>query len=1186
MDKLTSFKQLVQRWKSGEPVYQNGRRILPTYETGKLPAVDQDMEYIVQPQDLDLLNAIEKENRIKEMYKAAPWFSTGRELQRVYGDAPQEPDGYEYHPMPNTAIEPRDPYLNNGRTASGKSYYDKENWLYPVDIVPYDTKPRGTGKGKKKSDTKKRIKVPEDVTLNSDQTQNPQVPVDENVKTRGFSYIPVTEEQYYQLPRQQYNNTSSTMVPVTTSVREDGTRYTSPRIAGRFSDVAPSNVISDISKQYYNQINGEPLLDEKGRELVQELYEVAITPKTAGNTRSERLARQYNANKSNDMIAKEQQDAANESAKVSRAMHNAGASLAPYWLSVFNPLGFASAVVGGDFVNEITKEFTRDSGKKFSNPVNGGYNYDGWGDWVSDKTGLDPTLAEFTNPGYLLGGWTQMKAGPRIKGKVTADFFGDEFGELGGTFKDKFKFNYKTPLVPNIGFSYAGTEKAIDSVNADGTPHYKDVHTTQAPSLRRIVFGDKNSVGYVKYRDKNGLLQGNPVQQYTWDGVPLQERTGLGKKLDSFVHDAKIKIFGKDGDIKSLVKESIGDDFSTVKESVNKLLDKVFGEDFDTKTRNKILDSADRHTMSEFVDAEGNVNVDAFTKFLEGIVDEAKLVEKNIRKKTAALPTGMLPSEVGYNGGKQVGSGLKIKRVPTTAKEFIESIINKEYRAKPGHSRKYTNLYQHTFDVANSAKDIPLPKGVSRQELTFAALMHDIGKVFGNELHGENSAKIITNRFSNVGDNVITAINDHMSTELYEGDPFTKALHFADVARGLGYDEAAAVFPDLLNYDRTITGGTSKKFNSVKEQIEQQINPIFESYGYDPIDTTLPEQQMIDQYLETVRRHRTLLRGVNDPGEPVIPDDSKLVHGSPEWYTAHMKYELQKEVAETLNRLGLPNTPENRLKVAAEVIPNNPTPNGRKGMYKRRKDPEKKQILYSKTTSKGKPSKLGNKLGLRPDREQGAYMATDKAVVELYANDLDGGKVGTGRAKEGGVFKVTKPEHPLKSGQTLGENWLENDYAAYGSYELYLDRRPLHDTYMYDNPYRVQTGRSLESDMRAYDPNFPRSGSKEAQKAYLTNYRNKIKFMRSRGVKPAYEMPGFNQDVWFDDRIYTSEKTNHPHLGSSVKNEGPRTKKQLRRPQYGHFVVKPGVKEFNAERVDLSKRGAVNKLMKQVTRKN
>lgn len=1122
---------------------------------------------MVSLRSLEEATMLQRMQQQQALHEAAPWAYKSPYVS--YGE-PQDSRYDEYAPAPNKLKnEFRYPFILNPAPL-----YTQENMMRRPDIVPYDDWGSGVavGSGKRKRKGKKQDRDinpvveavnPDEIYEDAQSPDGAKGPV-----LMPHHYRSLTEQQYLDLPRTSYQNATQTAMPMTHTVDAKGQTWSTPAIAKRLSDIQnPLDVAQKLLKFGDNDV----LRDEQGRPITQELYEVDIRPQKENTTRSAKLAAKHASEMSNDALAKEQFDIQNEQNNIRRAMNQAGAMYAPYAFGLFNPLGFASALIGGETVDELTKELNSEN--PFSDPSQNQYTYQGWADWLSDKTGLDERITGLLNPGYLLGAWTQIKAGPKAKFKFKSNLVGDDFEEFGSGVSDKFKIDDKTPLVPNVGFSYAGTTKAIDYVDEDGVPHYKDIHTTQAPSIRRAIFGDKNNVGYVKYRDKNGLLQSRATQQYTWDGVPLQERTAVGKKLDSAVHDAKVKVFGKDGDLKSLVKESIGDNFSTVRESVDKLLDKVFGEDIDAKAKNRILESADRHSMSEFVDAEGNVNTEAFSKFLEGVVDEAKLVEKNMKKKTNYLPTGMLPA----NG-----------TVPTTAKEYIEAIVNRQYRAKPGHGIKSTNLYEHTFDVAHSAKSIPLPEGVSRQELVFAALMHDIGKVFAKEQHGQISAKLIGNRFSNIGDNVIAAIDDHMSTELYEGDPFTKALHFADVARGLEYDEAAAAFPDLLNYDRTLptTPSLNSKFGSVKEQIEKQINPIFEQYGYDPIDTTLSEEDMLAQYRATVERHRTLLRGVNDPGEPVAPDDSKLVHGSPEWYTAHMKYELQKEVAETLRLRGLPNTAENRLQVAAEVIPKNPTPNGRKGMYKRHKDPQKKQILYAKATSKGKRARLGDKLGLRPDRDQGAYVATDKSVAELYAADKDGGKVGTGRAAEGGVFKVTKPVHELKPGQTLGENWLENDYAAYGSRELYANRRPLHDTYMYDNPYRVQTGRSLESDMRLYDKDFPKSGSKEDQRAYLSNYRNKIKFMRQRGVKPAYDLPGFNNDMWFDDRVYTSKKTNHPHLGSSVKNEGPRKKGQLRRPQYGHFVVKPGQKSFNAVRVDLSKPGSISKLMKQVTRKN
>lgn len=70
--------------------------------------------------------------------------------------------------------------------------------------------------------------------------------------------------------------------------------------------------------------------------------------------------------------------------------------------AVFGPLSVAGGYAGTEGVNKVTD-------------ATSGGKYKTWGDMVSDMTGLNPTLSEFTNPGALLGGVGVRRFGPTLK---------------------------------------------------------------------------------------------------------------------------------------------------------------------------------------------------------------------------------------------------------------------------------------------------------------------------------------------------------------------------------------------------------------------------------------------------------------------------------------------------------------------------------------------------------------------------------------------------------------------------------------------------------------------------------------------------------------------------------------------------------------------------------------------------
>jgi len=80
-----------------------------------------------------------------------------------------------------------------------------------------------------------------------------------------------------------------------------------------------------------------------------------------------------------------------------------------------------------------------------------------------------------------------------------------------------------------------------------------------------------------------------------------------------------------------------------------------------------------------------------------------------------------------------------------------------------------------------------------------------------------------------------------MSNDMLDEDNLTRALHFADVARGLDWDIASFKFPHLsYNWSKP-------KLNiphvPLREELKTRINPWLKNKGYETIDLNLSEEE-------------------------------------------------------------------------------------------------------------------------------------------------------------------------------------------------------------------------------------------------------------------------------------------------------------------------------------------------------
>ena len=310
-----------------------------------------------------------------------------------------------------------------------------------------------------------------------------------------------------------------------------------------------------------------------------------------------------------------------------------------------------------------------------------------------------------------------------------------------------------------------------------------------------------------------------------------------------------------------------------------------------------------------------------------------------------------------------------------------------------------TNLAQHTKGVVETAQQIPVPLGYTRQDLVQSALFHDIGKVIDRSqgMHEGISADMLTNAMNSkngilpvqrINDAVVNAIRNHGDLKhMVDASPLTQALHLADVARGLSYDQSALTYPQLLTYPRKFP-----KFNfpelPLRDELKTVINPWLKIYGYEPIKLNSTRKQAEQQLEDRISQHNSWVRSVRGAKDEAQARD----------WVEHIPYD------EIGGRRGF------------------------NGIYKK---------MYG----------VGGKY-------DASYMSTSSDIASIYGDDNGRFVVELPRTKE----SLTSP--------SLSERLLAGDFEMYDSQKVGQNRIPIGSFSMLEGPYRLQTGRSLLSDMK------------------------------------------------------------------------------------------------------------------------
>ena len=419
-----------------------------------------------------------------------------------------------------------------------------------------------------------------------------------------------------------------------------------------------------------------------------------------------------------------------------------------------------------------------------------------------------------------------------------------------------------------------------------------------------------------------------------------------------------------------------------------------------------------KNTMSDVVNSDGTLNRGVISNILRQIYKDTDLQSQY----------GMSPTD-------------------------IRNIYNYNSFGNP------TNLKQHILDVVKTAKDSPVPKGYTKQEQVFAALAHDIGKIFGKANHGATSAQIV-NKYFNVPEYVSDAISQHMTTKNRDTE-LLKSLQFADVARGLSYDQAAYKFPQLL-YERELNIPAKYEKLPIRDELKNKINPWLRRQGYEGIPLNSTEEEAWQLLQDRIQQHLSFLRGVRDPKVPYTRSSGNRNFMKTSSFREDFRNQVGSEILAI--KEGLKPDSDGRLIVSATNVPLYPTGSGRSGLFSVTNDIDR--------LPKHVQSRESKYLKINPDIQDAIYLSTGEDVANTYST--------VSRDRPSKAFKVQIPTLERRPGETMSEYLQRNDFDMYDIDRILYNQNPAGVFNMFEGPYRLQTGRSLQSDMIKEDPNVPK----------------------------------------------------------------------------------------------------------------
>ena len=372
-----------------------------------------------------------------------------------------------------------------------------------------------------------------------------------------------------------------------------------------------------------------------------------------------------------------------------------------------------------------------------------------------------------------------------------------------------------------------------------------------------------------------------------------------------------------------------------------------------------------------------------------------------------------------------------------------------------------STLWGHTTGVVRTAQQIPVPKGSSRAELVRAALIHDLGKLeTGQErIEHPNHPYISEDMIDDLEfpefdtPTIRSAVRSHMNDTgmdqfmksgiekeeimpgFYEITNFDllKALQAADVARGLSYDAAAARFPQLFRYQKQAPFKVNWFSGTPEEEITRVVNPILKREGYPVISLKDP---IIPQLTDRRKRHRSFFRAIDIDGEPV------------DYQGVFNRQELERQA---LKNFGSDSDMFKRI-AAATMTSREPT--GGLKAFAIDVDHDGYWDGYGRRAEHGS-TRFSRRIKFSPYKTDALFLSTSPSIVRQYS-----GK------EPGSAIVGYLPMYPMQEGESPVQFMERTEFPMMDSDAILSDNTPMSLWQKYGWPYRMQTGRSLLSDLR------------------------------------------------------------------------------------------------------------------------
>ena len=305
----------------------------------------------------------------------------------------------------------------------------------------------------------------------------------------------------------------------------------------------------------------------------------------------------------------------------------------------------------------------------------------------------------------------------------------------------------------------------------------------------------------------------------------------------------------------------------------------------------------------------------------------------------------------------------------------------------------YYSTLRHLYNVAKTAQSSPLPKGYTKQQLVFSALSHDIGELLDRENHAEVSSKLLKELYPDIPKDVESAVANHMSMDMINQNPLTRALHFADVSSGVPYKKGIVQHP-MLQYSQENMPTNIGIFDDSnwQEHVTNIINPTLVSRGYEPLDVNDSYDNVRKRLKDILTQDNTFIRGVRTQSRDY--DTKKAINNTRQSLSKQLGHPVSDE--------------ELRLHMVSTIPPS--TGSGRRG-----------QDAIRKMTQ------------------------SDHRYGSLYYSNSNITGSGYGASDEGGaIYRSTMPIKDSPN-MSLTDLWFANDWPLFNTHGT------LNTNYIYNN---------------------------------------------------------------------------------------------------------------------------------------